>query len=232
MKQFLVAHRGASGTVAENTLKAFEKAYDLGVEFVECDISLSKDGELTIFHDNTLNRLTTAKGWVKDYSIQDLKKLRVENEPIATFSQLIKLAKRVDKKVFVEIKGESKESVDQTVQKLIEFVREMHVEERIVVISFWWDAILQFKKEFPKTQALLLLCNGVSGEKMLEWAREVGADGISSESSYLSKEVCDLFHVNNLFVNAWTVNDKTTFDFMKEIGVDYITTNYPDRFAL
>ena len=232
MKQFLVAHRGASGTAAENTRKAFERAYDLGVEFVECDISLSKDGELIVFHDNTLDRLTTAKGWVKDYSLQDLKKLHAENEPIATFSELTDLAKKVDKKVFVEIKGENRESVVQTTKKLAEFIRKNRIQERITVISFWWDAIMQFKKEFPKTQAFLLLCNGISGQKMLEWVKEVGADGVSSESSYLSKEIVDLFHTNNFLVNAWTVNDNTTFNFVKDIGVDYITTNYPDRFKI
>ena len=67
------AHRGYSGKYPENTMLAFREAEKTGADGIELDVQLSKDGELVIIHDETLDRTTTGKGYVKDYTLSELK---------------------------------------------------------------------------------------------------------------------------------------------------------------
>ena len=78
MKNILVwAHRGASGIMPENTLPAFEKAVELGADGVELDIQMTADGEIVVIHDEMVDRTSDGKGWVKEYTLEDLRKLDV-----------------------------------------------------------------------------------------------------------------------------------------------------------
>ncbi|CAM4396847.1 glycerophosphodiester phosphodiesterase [Paenibacillus alkaliterrae] len=68
----IIAHRGASGYAPENTMAAFELAERLGADFIELDIRMSKDGELVVIHDKTVDRTTNEAGYVHDYTLQEL----------------------------------------------------------------------------------------------------------------------------------------------------------------
>src|SRR3954454_13449160 len=72
-----VAHRGSSGTCPENTRAAIEKAIDSGVEMIEIDCQLSKDGHVVVFHDERLARTARAKGYLRSKTLKELKKLDV-----------------------------------------------------------------------------------------------------------------------------------------------------------
>ena len=73
MKNF--AHRGFSGKYPENTILAFQKALEEGVDGIELDVQLTKDGELVIIHDESVDRTTDGKGLVVSYTLEELKKL-------------------------------------------------------------------------------------------------------------------------------------------------------------
>ena len=60
------AHRGASGYAPENTMAAFEKAVEMGADGIELDVQLTKDGELVVIHDETIDRVSDGSGWVRD----------------------------------------------------------------------------------------------------------------------------------------------------------------------
>ena len=73
MERTLVwGHRGASGYAPENTMAAFEKAVELGADGIELDVQLTKDGELVVIHDETIDRVSDGSGWVKDYTYAKL----------------------------------------------------------------------------------------------------------------------------------------------------------------
>ena len=72
-KPFVWAHRGASGYAPENTLEAFQKAVELGADGVELDIQLTKDDQIVVIHDETIDRTSDGKGWVKDYTLEELR---------------------------------------------------------------------------------------------------------------------------------------------------------------
>ncbi|NBK24594.1 MAG: glycerophosphodiester phosphodiesterase, partial [Spirochaetia bacterium] len=71
----VVAHRGDSAHYPENTLHAFESAYAMGVDVIETDVHLSKDGEVVIWHDPTLDRNTNGSGMIEDHTLSELKEL-------------------------------------------------------------------------------------------------------------------------------------------------------------
>ena len=72
-KPLVWAHRGASGYAPENTLAAFEKAVELGADGVELDIQLTKDDEIVVIHDEKIDRTSDGEGWVKDYTLEELR---------------------------------------------------------------------------------------------------------------------------------------------------------------
>ena len=75
MLKKIFAHRGASAYAPENTLPAFEKAVDICADGVELDIHLSRDSRLVVIHDEMLDRTTNGHGFVKDFTLAELKKL-------------------------------------------------------------------------------------------------------------------------------------------------------------
>ena len=90
------AHRGASGYAPENTLDAFRKAVEMGADGIELDVQMTKDGELVVIHDEAIDRVSNGKGWVKDYTYEELKKfnfnkthLEYTKEEIPTLEQLL-----------------------------------------------------------------------------------------------------------------------------------------------
>ena len=70
---FIWAHRGASGSAPENTLVAFKRAIDLGADGIELDIQLTKDDEIVVCHDEKIDRTSDGKGWLKDYTLEELR---------------------------------------------------------------------------------------------------------------------------------------------------------------
>ena len=83
----IFAHRGASGYAPENTLEAFALAIEQGADGIELDVQLSKDGIPVVIHDETIDRVTEKKGWVKDYTLQELKDMTVLKDKFPAYTQ-------------------------------------------------------------------------------------------------------------------------------------------------
>ena len=81
MKTQVWAHRGASAYAPENTLEAFRLAAEMGADGVELDVQLSRDGELVVAHDETIDRVSNGTGYIKDYTLAQLKKLSFNRLP-------------------------------------------------------------------------------------------------------------------------------------------------------
>lgn len=107
-KPLVWAHRGASGYAPENTLAAFEKAVELGADGVELDIQLTKDDEIVVIHDEKIDRTSDGEGWVKDYTLEELRgfnynrtKPEYEHADIPTMREVFELLKPT--RVFLSI---------------------------------------------------------------------------------------------------------------------------------
>jgi len=100
-----MGHRGAKGYVAENTIESIKKALDFGVDGIEIDVHLCASGELVVFHDFTLDRMTNATGEVSKLSLSELKQLKVNNKFL--IPTLVEVLDAIDKKCLlnIELKG-------------------------------------------------------------------------------------------------------------------------------
>ena len=105
------AHRGASGYAPENTLQAFSLAQEQGADGIELDVQLTKDGEVVVIHDETIDRTSTGKGYVRDYTLEELKKFSFHNHmekykgvKIPTLREVLELVKPGKMEVNIELK--------------------------------------------------------------------------------------------------------------------------------
>ncbi len=101
----MVGHRGARGHVAENTLASVKKAMELGVDGIEIDVFACASGELVVFHDKTLEKLTDATGYIEDIDLDSIRKITVlGSEPIPTLDEVLQT---IQAKVVlnIELKG-------------------------------------------------------------------------------------------------------------------------------
>ncbi len=137
-----VGHRGAKGHAPENTLASFQLGMEMGVTAVETDVHLSKDGEVVLIHDHTVDRTTNGHGFVKDLTLAELKKLdagswfaaRFAGERIPTLTELLIWAK--DKVgVAIEIKN-GPIYYPGIAEKTIRLLREHGMERQAILISF------------------------------------------------------------------------------------------------
>ena len=141
-KPLIWAHRGASGHAPENTLPAFRMAAEMGADGVELDVQLTKDGKLVVCHDETIDRTSSAKGWIKDYTLAELKALDFSNGNrayegvrIPTLEEVLELLNPTGLTVNIEIKT-GIVFYKGIEEQLLDLVRNMHWEERVIYSSF------------------------------------------------------------------------------------------------
>ena len=151
----IVAHRGYSGAYPENTLSAFAGAYACGAKTVEFDVRKTKDGELVIFHDDTLERFTGDESTVADYTYDELLQLDAGSwysidfisERIPTLDQTLSLLQSTNMRMFCELKdiGDDPEFVQQVYDKCAEY----GVLDRVIFLSFNYDYLSAIKAINP-----------------------------------------------------------------------------------
>src|SRR5512137_114803 len=104
----IIAHRGGPAYAPENTLAAFRHAITLGVDWLELDVHLSRDGEVVVIHDETVNRTTNGVGRVADLSLAELRALDAGaggGERVPAFTEVLTLAKEAGVGLLVELKS-------------------------------------------------------------------------------------------------------------------------------
>ncbi len=158
------AHRGCSQMYPENTITSFEKAMNIpGLEGIELDIQLTSDGELVVIHDERVDRTTEGFGYVRDYSLTQLKRLHIysgmeKTETIPTMREVFELLQEKLKgslRLNIELKN-SIYSYPGMEEKIIEMVYEYGVQDAIVYSSFNADSLVEVLKMAPDAQVGVL----------------------------------------------------------------------------
>jgi len=231
----IIAHRGASKYAPENTLSAFTLAHELGSDGIELDVQMTSDGELVVIHDETLDRTTNGKGWVKDHTLDQIKGLHISmgdhdypDEPIPTLSEVFDLLENTEMSVNVEIK-DSAVLYPGIAEKVLAMIDQRNWEYRITVSSFNHMTLAHIRKIGS------LVYTGVLFQDVLyepwTYAHQLWATALHPHFRYVDAvpELVDESHINLLEVNVWTVDEIADIDRMLAKGVDSIVTNFPDR---
>ncbi|GIU28481.1 glycerophosphodiester phosphodiesterase family protein [Shewanella sp. MBTL60-007] len=221
----IFAHRGASGYLAENSLAAFKKAVELGATAVELDIHLVED-ELYVFHDRRLEPKSSGEGLIEEYTKQALSKIRIDGEPIPTLTQVLGLLKPHNTLVNIELKGLGcLEAFIALYPKLIDELK--YDASKLLVSSFNHPFLASFKRYYPDATVAPLI-EGVPLE-LAKVVSQLDAYSIHLGLSFTTQEMVDDAHKRGAKVYVYTVDNLEDLDMLKQMGVDGIFTNYPDR---
>lgn len=222
----IFAHRGNSSAFVENSRKAFESCKNMDIYGTELDVQLSKDSEIIVFHDEDIYRLLGEKGFLKDYTLEELKKFKYEDgQEILTLEEYINIVKDTDLVTNVELKtGIFKYKGIE--EKTYELFKKYDMVDRLLISSFNHESILRFKKIAPEVEVAFLEMSVLAEPE--EYLKKYGVSTYHPLFATMNKALVENLHENDIKVNAWTVNNKEYFDFMVDMGVDGIITDYPE----
>jgi glycerophosphoryl diester phosphodiesterase len=213
-----VGHRGVMGVEPENTLRSFVRAEHEGVDVIELDLHLSKDGELVVMHDADVSRTTDGSGAISDFTLAELRELDAgQGERIPTFQEVVQA---VGSPLQAEIKDRAAARV------LTGVIGELGLHERVTVISFHDEALREVREHLPEMP--LVLVTGRSTPTAPERARELGAFMVSCELQWLEAETVELCHADGIKVITWTVNTDEELARVRELGLDGLVTDMPE----
>lgn len=222
-----IAHRGASGYAPENTIKAFHKALNLGADMIEIDVRRTRDKQLVVFHDFMLSRLTRGRGRLRKYRFHELKRFDIGGEEIPRLLDVLSLLKGKCQ-INIEIKERG------LVKDIVEAVKKNGMEKDVLFSSFLHFELLKIKAIDGKLRiALLFATNPPSLNIVMKLAKEMQAEALTFQiknmrRNYLISAVREAEKIN-CKVNVWTANDVEDIEWLKEVGVHGIISDYPDR---
>ncbi len=219
-------HRGAKGYVCENTLASFQKALDLNVYGIELDVHVCASGELVVFHDFTLDRITNGSGEIHNFSLEELKKLKVDSEfEIPTLEEVLNLVNRKCQ-VNIELKGH--DTATPAVQIIDKYIQEYNWKmEDFIVSSFQRDELLKVSQLNSKVPLAVL--TQASVEQAMDWAEEFSTNIIHPHFSLLTEDNCKMATEKGFEINTWTVNDVADIERIKKYKINGIISDFPDR---
>ncbi len=241
---YVAAHRGASTTYPENTMEAFRAAIEMGVDQIETDVRITKDGELVLIHDETVNRTTNGEGKVRDMTLAELKILdagikkdeKFAGAKIPTLRELMELVKdHPTMTLDIELKEyptEGYEAIAFSVcDRILEILEEYGYTDRCVINSFsgklneyvFTKYGGRYKQHVFFPQKHLGICE-IDPYSYAYCACMFGPDaGMSAKA--------DFEYLKNRGVRTWagaSVCDERTVDIAVDHGAELITCNNPD----
>lgn len=217
-----IGHRGASGYILENTLESIQKAIELDVDAIELDVHTCASGEVVVFHDFTLDRLTNTIGPIANFTLSELKQLKLNNEyTIPTLTEVLEFT-RNKCWLNIELKG------TETALPVFEILSSLDYNtENIIISSFQIDELKLFSNLNKKFSLAVL--TQASIEQAIEIAVEIQAKAIHPHFSLLTEESCKKAKDLGLQINTWTVNEKSDIEHVKRFPIDGIISDFPDR---
>lgn len=228
------AHRGYSGRYPENTMEAFRGALEAGADGIELDVQLTKDGQIVIIHDETLDRTTNGKGYVKDHTLAELKQLDASGKSLSgsgipTFEEYCEWVKDTPLITNVELKT-SIVYYEEIEEKTAAMVKAFHLEDRVIFSSFNHLSIVRMKELLPECPVGALVEHD-DLQNAGYYCRKYGFEYYHPDGSLFTRENSENCRQYGIGVNVWTVNDLKMFENMAEWSADGIITNYPKYLA-
>lgn len=252
-----IGHRGAMGYEPENTLRSFKKAIELNVDMIEFDVHVCKTGEIVVIHDDKLDRTTNGKGDVSKTSFKELRKLNAgKGEKIPLLQEVLNLlcptklirvkhraqyttttnkldgsfccCSIIDKKVKVNIELKGKGTATPVFEVIETYVKENGWSYNdFLISSFNHYELKKFNKLNPKVK-ISVLTEKISNE-VVKFAEKINAYSVNPSIEFVNKKFVDNAHKRGMKVFVWTVNNADDIERMKQLNVDGIFSDFPDR---
>ncbi|TCJ03484.1 glycerophosphodiester phosphodiesterase [Cytobacillus praedii] len=232
-----VAHRGAAGYAPENTIAGFDLAVEMKADYIEIDVQRSKDGEIIVIHDTTVDRTTDGTGKVGDLTFEQLRSLdagswkgeQFAGEPIPTFEEILD---RYHGKVGILIELKAPELYPGIEKQVAEALKERNLDkpqnEKIIIQSFNFESMKSMDQLLPKVPIGVLTSNlkDTTAEALQEFSTY--ADWFNPSYGIVTEELVNQVHSLGMQIGSWTVRSQEAADFLFDMKVDAIITDYPD----
>jgi len=227
-----IAHRGASVEYPENTLLAYRKAIDYGIDALEADIHLTRDRELVAIHDGTLTRTTNGKGLVREHTLSELAALDAgRGEKIPRLAQIFALAASAPIRLYLEIKGDSEAEYLEVSEALLSAVQAAGLLRRVILTSFSSAALLRAKALQPGVSTMLDPSpqdGSLTPQEICEQALRASANSISYDFQILTPQIAEEARLNGLALYPWMPNTPEDIRRTLALGITGVMTDRPD----
>lgn len=206
------------GVEPENTLRSFVAAQDAGLDLIELDLHLSKDGALVVMHDADVDRTTDGRGPIADKTLAELRALDAgRGERVPVFEEVLDA---VSKPLQAEIKDVA------AARALAEVMLRRDLVSRVEVISFHDAAIAEISRLVPGVRTALVADR--YGTDVAERATAVGATSLVLNIRRLTQEIVERARKADLRIIGWVVNTQDDLRLVRALGLDGATTDYPE----
>ncbi len=241
----IYGHRGASQYAPENSMEAFQLAYDMGADGIELDVQMTKDGHLVVVHDEEISRVSDGWGYVRDYTLKELRCFQFNkshpeyrNVKVPLLEEVLEQFNRKNvnsrvgeverKRLLFNIELKNNIFPYQGMEeKILNLVSQYDILERTIFSSFYHKSMLKLRELEPKAKVAFLFCDGILD--ITDYAKKYSVDILHPAWYHLNKEgMLQLLHDRGIVVNVWTINSGKEIRRLCEMGVDGIITNRPD----
>ncbi|MEV6948214.1 glycerophosphodiester phosphodiesterase family protein [Streptomyces sp. NPDC051172] len=218
MNFLTIGHRGVMGTEPENTLRSFVAAQHAGLDVIELDLHLSKDGALVVMHDTEVDRTTDGSGPIAEKTLSELRALDAgRGERVPVFEEVLEAVR-------VPLQAEIKDIAAARV--LAEVMLKRDLVSRVEVSSFHDEAIAEITRLVPGVRTALI--GSRYGTDIVERAVEAGAATVCLNIRRLTLEVVEQARKADLRIIGWVVNTQDHLRLVRALQLDGATTDYPE----
>ncbi|MDX1805512.1 MAG: glycerophosphodiester phosphodiesterase family protein [Paenisporosarcina sp.] len=232
-----IAHRGAAGYAPENTIAAFDKAIEMKADYIEMDIQRTKDGELVIIHDTSVDRTTEGSGYIKDLTLNELRSLdagswkgtEFAGEKIPTFDEILD---KYHGKIGILLELKAPEIYPGIEESIAQELKDRHLDkpqnEKMILQSFNFESMKKMNTLLPNVPIGVLTWSKADTTPQALKEFSAYADYFNPSYGLINEELVNQVHSLGMKISSWTVRSQESADFLLEMNVDGIITDYPD----
>ena len=216
------------GHVLENTIESVQKAIELNVDGIEIDVFKSKTGELVVYHDPFLSRLSNSNAFIEQISLDSIKKIElIGGYFIPTLKEIVDI---IPEKIFLNIELKGQDTAFETNKIIINYLNTYNFPvSKFIISSFRWDElkkIRSFNKDIP---IAILVDSLYKIDDAIKLAKQINAVALNPNNEFITKEIVNKIQSKNIKVYPYTINTPRNIRKMRSMGVDAIITDYPER---
>ena len=216
----VTSHRGAGSLEPENTLRAIRRAIAIGVDQIELDVQLTKDGHLILMHDPAVDRTTNGSGKIADLTLAEIRQLDVgSGERVPTLDEALAL---IESKVILQIELKGSGTAQPTVSAIMNAGKEDHV-----VLTSFMHQELQDARRLNSRLRLGVLWGRLPVDVMQQ-TKQLGAEALHVWHEFVDQSLVTEAHAQGLLVRAWNTSSEEDMRRLIALGIDAIGSDRPD----
>ncbi|KYD24753.1 glycerophosphodiester phosphodiesterase [Parageobacillus toebii] len=233
----IYAHRGFSGKYPENTMLAFQKAYEVGADGIELDVQMTKDEEIVVIHDERVDRTTNGIGYVKDFLYKQLRLLdagswfhdRFARQRIPALMEVLEWVQDLDKEIMINIELKNN-AIDypHLEEKVLKMIGQFQLEKQVILSSFNISSMLKARRLHPVIE-IGALFEGVD-ERAVPSAKLVNAQAIHGDLPFVLSSEGKKAVAQGMKLRVYTVNDAKVASMLRNKEISALMTDFPNEF--